>query len=106
ENCAQEPEVDELIKLLNTMGGNIKRTSDRTIEVDGVKKLNGTTFRINSDRNEAVTFAVASALTGGNIWLKNVEVEVLVDFINEFRTAGGEMEEESEKGIRFYIKEK
>ena len=106
ENCAQEPEVDELIELLNKMGAKIKRASPRTIKIDGVKKLNGTKFRIKSDRNEAVTFAIISALTGGNIWLKNVDKEFLENFMYEFRKAGGEIEENKSGLLRFYIVDK
>lgn len=105
ENCAQEPEVDELIDMLNQMGGQIKRTSPRTIEVDGVEKLHSTTFRIGSDRNEAVTFAIASALTGGNIWLKNVNRKNLNEFIKEFEIAGGAIEEDDSGLVRFYVKD-
>jgi len=106
ENCAQEPEVDELIELLNKMGAKIKRASPRTIKIDGVKKLNGTKFRIKSDRNEAVTFAIISALTGGNIWLKNVDKEFLENFMYEFRKVGGEIEENKSGLLRFYIVDK
>ncbi len=102
-NCAQEPEVDELIELLNLMGADIKRTASRTITINGVKRLNGARYKIRSDRNEAVTFAIASALTGGKIWLKNVNVDVLKEFIEEFKKAGGEVESSDDNGIRFYI---
>lgn len=106
DNCAQEPEVDELISLLNQMGADIKRTSMRTIQVKGVKKLLGTTFKIGPDRNEAVTFAIASALTGGNIWLKNIDKKFLEAFIRDFTRAGGRVEENDKGHIRFYINEK
>lgn len=106
ENAAQEPEVDELIELLNQMGAKIKRTYKRTIEINGVSKLKGTHFLIKPDRNESVTFAIASALTGGKIWLKNVEIEVLESFINEFKKAGGDVEKNEDGLLRFYIKEK
>lgn len=106
ENCAQEPEVDELIDLLNKMGAKIKRTHPRTIAITGVKKLGGTKFRIKSDRNEAVTFAIASALTGGNVWLRNVDRPFLETFINEFKKAGGEIEENESGLLRFYIPDK
>lgn len=103
ENCAQEPEVDELIELLNLMGAQIKRENGRTIVIDGVKKLHGTKYKIKSDRNEAVTFAIASALTGGNIWLRNVNSNVLKEFIDEFRRAGGDVEENDDNDLRFHI---
>src|SRR4029079_3771386 len=63
ENAAQEPEIDELIQMLNSMGAKIKRSKPRTIEIDGVKKLDGTTFTISPDRNEIVTFAIGAIAT-------------------------------------------
>lgn len=106
ENSAREPEIDELIELLNKMGADIKRTHDRTIEINGVKKLSGTRFRIKSDRNEVVTFAIASALTGGNVWLKNIDPDVMVVFFEEFVKAGGGIEKKPSGQMRFYMLDK
>src|SRR3990172_8454508 len=65
ENAAQEPEVDELVGLLNRMGAKIVR-KNRKIIIDGVTSLHGATFKIVPDRNEVITFAVASIITKGN----------------------------------------
>lgn len=103
ENAAEEPEIDDLIALLNQMGAKIKRKSARCIEIIGVKKLHGTTYTIMSDRNEVVTFAVLSALTGGNIYVKNVNLNDLTAFLKEFKLAGG-LWEENILGVRFFTK--
>lgn len=103
ENCAQEPEIDELINLLNLMGGRVKRLGERTITISGVKRLKGTSFRIGPDRNEAVTFAIASALTGGQIWLDNVDKTFMKAFIEEFKKSGGDVEENNNGQLRFFI---
>ena len=103
ENAAQEPEVDDLISLLNSMGAKIKRTEPRAIVIDGVKKLHGTSFEIPPDRNEVVTFAILSALTGGDIYIKNVRVEDIKDFLSKFKEAGGVWEAKN-SSIRFYMK--
>lgn len=103
ENAAQEPEIDELIKLLNQMGAKIKRVKPRTIEIQGVKKLYGTKFKINADRNEVVTFAIAAILTGGDIFIKNIGVGGLVEFITELDKAGAGFEIKN-GGIRFFYK--
>lgn len=105
ENAAQEPEVDDLIKLLNSMGADIERIESRTIIVKGVKKLHGTTFKIMPDRNEAVTFAVAALATGGDIFLKNAQEEVLRPFLKKVEETGGGWEKK-DGGIRFFSKEK
>ncbi len=66
-NAAEEPEIDDLIKMLNDMGARIKRIKGRTIVIAGVKKLHGTEFTVIPDRNEAVTFAILSILTHSKI---------------------------------------
>lgn len=72
ENSAEEPEVDDLIKLLNLMGAKIKRIKKRSVVIHGVKKLHGAEFKILPDRNEAVTFAIAGILTRGKIEISPV----------------------------------
>lgn len=103
ENSALEPEVDELIEFLIKMGAKIKRTAQRTIEIEGVQKLHGTTFRINPDRNEIVTFAVAAIITKGDIFIKNIQRRGLVEFLEVLDKAGGGYEEKND-GIRFFYK--
>lgn len=102
-NAAQEPEIDELIGLLNSMGANIRRLEPRTIEIRGVEKLHGTTFSIQSDRNEIVTFAIAALITEGDIVIKDANKSFLKDFLDKVKIAGGGIEEENED-IRFYYK--
>lgn len=103
ENAAEEPEIDDLIALLNQMGANIKRKNARTIVIIGVAKLHGTSYTIMADRNEVVTFAVLSALTGGKIYIKNVQMKNIEAFLSEFGEAGGVCEEKKQ-GVRFYMK--
>ena len=103
ENAAQEPEIDELIKFLNQMGASIKRSSPRTIVINGVNKLKGTTFAISPDRNEIVTFAIAALITEGDIFINQAKKADLSEFLNEFEAAGGGIEEKSD-GMRFYYK--
>jgi len=100
KNAALEPEVDSLIELLTSMGARIKRM-DRVIEVDGVESLHGTEFSLPQDRNEVVTFAVISALTGGKIWIKDVDFSVLGAFRDECEKAGIEVEKKG-SSARFY----
>lgn len=104
QNAAEEPEIDELIELLNMMGADIKRTSKRTIEINGVSKLHGATYTINPDRNEVVTFAIAAIVTKGDIFIKGATSEALTEFLEKLKKAGGGIEESSE-GIRFFSKE-
>ena len=72
-NAAQEPEVDDLILLLTKMGAIIERVTDRTIRVEGVATLHGASHEILPDRNEAATFAIAAAVTRGDLLIKNTK---------------------------------
>ncbi len=102
ENAAFEPEVDDLIALLVSMGARIKRESTRTILIEGVKRLHGTSYSIMPDRNEVVTFAILSALTGGNIYIKNVQLDKIRSFLDIFRRAHGKWDAQDSK-VRFYM---
>lgn len=103
ENAASEPEIDELIALLNKMGAKIKRESPRTVIIDGVNNLHGTKFIIGPDRNEIVTFAIAAILTDGKIFIKGAKRENLSQFLKELRLAGAGFEIEK-NGISFFGK--
>jgi UDP-N-acetylglucosamine 1-carboxyvinyltransferase len=66
-NAAREPEVDDLIAMLTTMGARIQRTAPHVVEVEGVSGLGGVEHAVIGDRIEAGTFAVAAAATGGAV---------------------------------------
>jgi len=101
ENAAEEPEIDELISLLNSMGAKIKRVKPRTIVIEGVERLHGTRFVIGLDRNEIVTFAVAGIVTRGDVFIKNAHTVPLEAFFQKLKVAGAGYEIK-EGGIRFY----
>ncbi len=103
ENAAEEPEIDELIALLNTMGAKIQRTKHRVIEIEGVETLHGGTYTILPDRNEVVTFAIAAVATKGDILVQGVTKEKIAEFLTRFEKANGGYEETAE-GIRFFYK--
>lgn len=105
DNAAEEPEIDELINLLNQMGAKIVRKERRLIEIDGVSKLHGTNFTIGPDRNEVVTFAIAAVVTKGDIFIKGADKVDLAAFIQRFELAGGGVENKKD-GLRFYYKGK
>ncbi|MDZ4227821.1 MAG: UDP-N-acetylglucosamine 1-carboxyvinyltransferase [Candidatus Levybacteria bacterium] len=103
ENAAAEPEIDELINLLNQMGARILRIGERTIIIEGVGELTGTEFTIGPDRNEIVTLAIASIITKGDVLVKGAQSVDLSPFIQRLELAGGGVGQEKE-GIRFYYK--
>ena len=66
ENCAREPEVEDLINFLNSSGAKISRTNDATVIIEGVAALNRNNWSILPDRIEAGTYLVAGAITNGH----------------------------------------
>lgn len=100
-NAATEPEVIELIKMLQKMGAIIELGANRIIEIEGVSKLKGTAHRILPDRNEAVSFACLAVATDGQILVKEARQHDLITFLNALRKIGGEYQVNKE-GIIFY----
>jgi len=73
ENAAAEPEVDDLLSMLRAMGARVERTASRRIEIEGVTRLGGVEHTVIGDRLEAGTFAIAAAVTGGDVALTGVD---------------------------------
>ena len=72
ENCAKEPEVQELARVLKVMGARIEGEGTDTIRVQGVKELRGYRHRVMPDRIEAATLIIAGAITGGDVTVEEV----------------------------------
>ena len=87
-NCAIEPEVKDLINFLRKMGCNIKWTGQRTITIIGVQVLQNLKYKIMFDRIEAVTYMIASALTGGNLKITNINPKIINTEINILKRIG------------------
>ena len=92
KNAAAEVEVDDLISLLTGMGATIKRTKEREIVIYGVKKLHGVEYSLMPDRNEEVTFALAAAVTSGDVLVHHSRRAHLGAFLEAFSSAGGQYE--------------
>ncbi len=82
ENAAMEPEVVDLANMLKKMGANIKGEGTERIIIKGVKNLHGVNHKIIPDRIEAGTFAVLSALFGGDIVIENYPAHYL-DYVHK-----------------------
>ncbi|HVM77290.1 MAG TPA: UDP-N-acetylglucosamine 1-carboxyvinyltransferase [Candidatus Paceibacterota bacterium] len=100
KNAALEPEILDLVKLLQKMGAIIELCPPRTITIEGVPKLHGVSHRIMPDRNEAVSFACLAIATGGRILVKGAVQEHLITFLNVVRRLGAEYEV-TDDGIAF-----
>ena len=99
-NAAIEPEIMDLIALLQKMGAIITVDTDRVVRIEGVETLRGFIHRALPDRNETASWASAALATGGDIFVEGASQPELITFLNVFRRIGGEFEVE-ETGIRF-----
>ena len=91
-NAALEPEIDDLISVLNKMGANINRLDNNQIEVEGVNNLKGFSHSVMPDRIEAGTYAMAAVITGGKIQLLNAEKKYLTNVIKYLIKVGAKIE--------------
>lgn len=101
KNAALEPEIMDLVKMLQNMGAIIELSPPRTITIEGVEKMHGVTHSIVPDRNEAVSFACLAIATNGKILIKDAIQEHLITFLNTVRRLGAEYEVTKE-GIFFW----
>jgi UDP-N-acetylglucosamine 1-carboxyvinyltransferase len=99
--AAIEPEIMDLIAILQKMGAIISVDTDRVIRIEGVETLNGYAHRALFDRNEAASWAAAALTTGGNIFVGGAKQLEMTTFLNVFRKVGGAFDIEDD-GIRFY----
>ena len=90
-NAAHEPEIIDLAKCLTSAGANIKGAGTGTIIINGVKKLNPVCHDIVPDRIEAGSFAIASAITKGNIEINNIRPNDLEFFLQILKFTGCEV---------------
>jgi UDP-N-acetylglucosamine 1-carboxyvinyltransferase len=91
-NCAREPEVVEVARVLNKMGARVSGAGTPVIQIDGKDELAPFDHAIVSDRIEAGTYMVAAAAAGGEVRIERVPVEDLEAVIVMLRAAGAELE--------------
>lgn len=99
ENCAREPEVEELARVLNKMGARIQGAGTSVITIEGVDALKPVEHAILPDRIEAGTLMVAAAITGGNVLVRHAQPEHLESVILKLRETGCTITAE-ERGLR------
>ena len=92
KNAACEPEVTDLVNCLNKMGAKIKGGGTGTLTVEGVKKLNAVEHSIVPDRIEAGTYAVAAAITGGDIELRGINADIMKSTLSVLKKCGAKIE--------------
>lgn len=98
-NAAREPEVSDLAKCLNAMGAKISGAGTSVITIEGVTSLHGARHRVLPDRIETGTYAIAVAMTGGDVLLEGTSSDLLNSALDILRTTGTEVTS-VENGIR------
>jgi UDP-N-acetylglucosamine 1-carboxyvinyltransferase len=91
ENAAMEPEIVNLADCLSAMGARISGTGTPTITVQGVTSLSGARQRVVSDRIETGTYAMAVAMTGGDVTLAGADASLLKVVLDVLSQAGAEI---------------
>ena len=94
-NAAQEPEISDLCRCLNTMGAKISGIGTSTLIIEGVKHLNGVKHSVCPDRIEAGTYLVAAAITGGSITVKNIRHQSMRSTLGKLIEAGADIKTEN-----------
>jgi UDP-N-acetylglucosamine 1-carboxyvinyltransferase len=95
ENAAREPEVEELGLVLNKMGAKVQGAGTPIITIEGVDELQSVEHAIMPDRIEAGTFAVAAAMTKGDVLLEGARPEHMDAMIAKLRTMGATVSAEA-----------
>ena len=99
DNAAREPEVVDLARCLRAMGARIEGEGSPQIRIQGVDRLRGARHRVVSDRIEAGTYAMAVAMTGGDVLLQGAERALIAEPLDVLARVGAEITETNE-GLR------
>ncbi|MFV3012650.1 UDP-N-acetylglucosamine 1-carboxyvinyltransferase [Clostridium botulinum] len=99
ENAAEEPEIEDLGRFLNSIGANIIGAGTDTVRIIGVNELKGTTHRPIYDRIEAGTFMIAAAITKSRIKINGVIEEHLKPIIAKLTEMGVDIKIKGETAI-------
>jgi UDP-N-acetylglucosamine 1-carboxyvinyltransferase len=97
ENAAKEPEIEDLATVLNRMGAHVQGAGSDIVKIEGARELHGLSHRVIPDRIEAGSFMVASALTRGDVLVRDVRPDHLDAFVLKLREAGVECSVEPDK---------
>jgi len=101
KGAAVEPEILDLIAVLQKMGALISVDTDRTIRIEGVSRLGGYQHTALSDRIEAASWASAALATHGDVYVRGATQPEMMTFLNTYRKVGGAFDVD-DAGIRFY----
>jgi UDP-N-acetylglucosamine 1-carboxyvinyltransferase len=96
ESAACEPEVVDLANFLNSMGAKITGAGSPTVTITGVKELHGADHEVIPDRIEAATYAIAAAVTNGEVLLRGARADHMHAILDKLRDSGLKIEHSAE----------
>jgi UDP-N-acetylglucosamine 1-carboxyvinyltransferase len=99
KNAAREPEIGDLARCLIEMGAKISGVDSSTLVIEGVKELHGASHAVLPDRIETGTYAIATAIAGGEVELTHTSLPLIGALVPLLQQAGAELESTS-FGIR------
>lgn len=97
ENCAREPEIVDLARLLNAMGAKIDGAGEETLIIDGVRQLGGCRHTVIADRIESGTYLIAGAMTGGDVTVEGSDPDDLAPLLEKLHDNGVLVESEGHR---------
>nr|WP_319386403.1 UDP-N-acetylglucosamine 1-carboxyvinyltransferase [uncultured Roseibium sp.] len=100
-NAAREPEVVDLANCLKAMGAKIEGAGTSTIRIQGVPRLHGAHHAVVPDRIETGTYAMAVAMTGGDVLLQGARSDLLESALDTLRQAGADITQ-TDEGLKVY----
>ncbi|GAA4284021.1 UDP-N-acetylglucosamine 1-carboxyvinyltransferase [Brevibacterium daeguense] len=93
ENAAREPEIVDICTMLVAMGARISGIGTTTLTIDGVGALRAVEHRCVGDRIVAGTWAFAAVITGGDVTVRGVSLDLLPNVVDKLTAAGAQVEE-------------
>ncbi len=97
ENCAREPEIVDLVRLLNRAGARIEGEGSDRLVIEGVDQLGSCEHEVISDRIEAGTYLIGAAITGGDVTVERARGRDLAPLLEKLTEAGAKVETSPEK---------
>mgnify|MGYP000635580119 FL=1 len=91
KNAAREPEITDLAECLIKMGAKIEGAGTSQIVIEGVARLDGAHYAVLPDRIETGTYAIAVAMTGGNVLLEGARADLLQNALDHIEKAGAKI---------------
>ncbi len=92
ENCAREPEIVDLARLLTAMGASIHGAGEDAIVIDGVERLGSARHTVIPDRIEAGTYLIGAALTSGDVTVEGTSPADLAPLLEKLEEIGARVE--------------